>query len=186
MEANYPVNTSMRSENMEPLAKRSQVKHACVNCRKACKKCDEVRPCQRCSRYNIECFDTQKKERMKVSKKISRRATASKDAEPLYEQYKFVNMNHDDETVTSSPSNTTTELECSFPQKNLFPYHRPIESQLDILSRVCDMILCASNRLPSISMLQQSTFQSERVVQQYLPKSYTPPFNFYNEKFIHK
>ncbi len=48
--------------------KRTQVKVACGNqlsaltfvasCRKACKKCDEQRPCQRCIKYNIVCYDS--------------------------------------------------------------------------------------------------------------------------------
>ncbi|ORE16939.1 hypothetical protein BCV71DRAFT_9871 [Rhizopus microsporus] len=63
--------------------KRSQVKNACkyvfllnelwlilfffnkVNCKKACKKCDDRRPCQRCIKYNLvdTCKDSIRKER---------------------------------------------------------------------------------------------------------------------------
>lgn len=45
--------------------KRKQVKNACVNCQKACKKCDEGRPCQRCIKYGLEasCRDSERKER---------------------------------------------------------------------------------------------------------------------------
>jgi hypothetical protein len=47
--------------------KRKQVKSACSNCQKACKKCDTVRPCPRCIRYGIQdsCMDTVRKERNK-------------------------------------------------------------------------------------------------------------------------
>ncbi|KAJ3182680.1 hypothetical protein HDU87_008019 [Geranomyces variabilis] len=47
--------------------KRKQVKNACVNCQKACKKCETVRPCPRCVRYGIEttCHDSVRKERKK-------------------------------------------------------------------------------------------------------------------------
>lgn len=31
--------------------KRRQVKNACTTCQKACKKCDDARPCLRCVRY---------------------------------------------------------------------------------------------------------------------------------------
>lgn len=51
--------------------KRSQVKNACVNCQKACKKCDEGRPCQRCLKYNLveTCQDSIRKERKKGVKR---------------------------------------------------------------------------------------------------------------------
>lgn len=51
--------------------KRRQVKSACVNCRKACKKCEEQRPCQRCVRLGIQssCVDYQRKPREKGIKR---------------------------------------------------------------------------------------------------------------------
>ncbi|KAJ2763614.1 hypothetical protein IWQ57_005511, partial [Coemansia nantahalensis] len=56
-----PVQTSLipsgeegRSSSETPTrAKRAQVKNACVNCQKACKKCDAGRPCQRCVKYSL-------------------------------------------------------------------------------------------------------------------------------------
>ncbi|KAH0830427.1 hypothetical protein J3R83DRAFT_1822 [Lanmaoa asiatica] len=56
----------------QPLrAKRRQVKNACTNCQKACKKCDDARPCLRCVKYGIaeECVDSQRKERKKGVKR---------------------------------------------------------------------------------------------------------------------
>ncbi|KAG8903236.1 hypothetical protein FRC01_009283, partial [Tulasnella sp. 417] len=52
-------------------AKRKQVKSPCTNCQKACKKCDEVRPCTRCIKYGIDkdCVDSQRKERKKGIKR---------------------------------------------------------------------------------------------------------------------
>ncbi|KAG8924132.1 hypothetical protein FRC03_008554 [Tulasnella sp. 419] len=51
--------------------KRRQVKNACTNCQKACKKCDEERPCSRCVKYGIDkdCVDSQRKERKKGIKR---------------------------------------------------------------------------------------------------------------------
>ncbi|KAJ7350389.1 hypothetical protein DFH08DRAFT_108673 [Mycena albidolilacea] len=52
--------------------KRSQVKNACTNCQKACKKCDPARPCLRCVKYRFtpeECVDSQRKERKKGVKR---------------------------------------------------------------------------------------------------------------------
>jgi hypothetical protein len=52
-------------------AKRRQVKNACTNCQRACKKCDDARPCLRCVKYGIseECVDSQRKERKKGIKR---------------------------------------------------------------------------------------------------------------------
>ena len=49
------------------MTKRKQVKHACANCQRACKKCDDTRPCQRCIKLGIDdsCFDTLRKRDLK-------------------------------------------------------------------------------------------------------------------------
>ncbi|KAI9318211.1 hypothetical protein BX666DRAFT_1936062 [Dichotomocladium elegans] len=51
--------------------KRKQVKNACVNCQKACKKCDDGRPCQRCIKYGLidTCANSVRKERKKGIKR---------------------------------------------------------------------------------------------------------------------
>ncbi|ORZ06166.1 hypothetical protein BCR41DRAFT_361334 [Lobosporangium transversale] len=51
--------------------KRRQVKNACVNCQKACKKCDEGRPCMRCIKYGLQetCVDSTRKVRKKGIKR---------------------------------------------------------------------------------------------------------------------
>ncbi|KAF6764957.1 hypothetical protein DFP72DRAFT_869657 [Ephemerocybe angulata] len=51
--------------------KRRQVKNACTNCQRACKKCDDARPCLRCVKYGVseECVDSQRKERKKGVKR---------------------------------------------------------------------------------------------------------------------
>ncbi|KAI8824249.1 uncharacterized protein EV422DRAFT_312819 [Fimicolochytrium jonesii] len=58
---------SAASKEEEWPKKRKQVKNACVNCQKACKKCETVRPCPRCVKYGIEdsCHDSLRKERKK-------------------------------------------------------------------------------------------------------------------------
>src|SRR5690606_38127621 len=57
--------------NPQTRPKRRQVKNACTNCQKACKKCDDARPCLRCVKYGIseECVDSQRKERKKGVKR---------------------------------------------------------------------------------------------------------------------
>ncbi|KAF7730040.1 hypothetical protein EC973_002985 [Apophysomyces ossiformis] len=51
--------------------KRKQVKNACVNCQKACKKCDDGRPCQRCIKLGLTatCTNSARKERKKGVKR---------------------------------------------------------------------------------------------------------------------
>ncbi|KAI8097737.1 uncharacterized protein BX664DRAFT_327148 [Halteromyces radiatus] len=52
-------------------SKRKQVKNACTNCQKACKKCDDARPCPRCIKYGIAdtCANSVRKERKKGIKR---------------------------------------------------------------------------------------------------------------------
>ncbi|KNC98145.1 uncharacterized protein SPPG_06549 [Spizellomyces punctatus DAOM BR117] len=47
--------------------RREQCKIACIHCKKACKKCDNLRPCTRCCRmgYADSCLDAPRKERPK-------------------------------------------------------------------------------------------------------------------------
>lgn len=61
-----PQDTSQPSRS-----KRRQVKNACTNCQKACKKCDDARPCLRCVKYGVseECIDSVRKERKKGVKR---------------------------------------------------------------------------------------------------------------------
>ncbi|CAO3592355.1 unnamed protein product [Absidia cylindrospora] len=60
-----------RSSKKTKISKRKQVKNACINCQKACKKCDEGRACQRCVKLGIadSCVDSPRKERLKGVKR---------------------------------------------------------------------------------------------------------------------
>ncbi|KAI8343854.1 hypothetical protein BD560DRAFT_493361 [Blakeslea trispora] len=67
IELSYPSASTTAKINK----RRSQVKNACVNCQKACKKCDEGRPCQRCIKLGITdtCINSPRKERKKGFKR---------------------------------------------------------------------------------------------------------------------
>jgi len=67
----FPYPGVVPPSSMMPRPKRTQCKNACVNCQKACKKCDDNRPCQRCIRYGTAetCVDSQRKERKKGVKR---------------------------------------------------------------------------------------------------------------------
>ncbi|KAG2206256.1 hypothetical protein INT47_007269 [Mucor saturninus] len=68
-------------------SKRKQVKNACVNCQKACKKCDDGRPCKRCVKLGLTstCRDSDRKERKKGVKRgpYKKRQAYIKD-KPVY------------------------------------------------------------------------------------------------------
>ncbi|KAK9760205.1 hypothetical protein K7432_016034 [Basidiobolus ranarum] len=78
----FPANpNSLSAEALRP--KRRQVKNACINCQKACKKCDEGRPCQRCVKYGLgdTCRDSMRKERRKGER---RGPYLKKESKPRY------------------------------------------------------------------------------------------------------
>ncbi|CEG63394.1 Putative Potential fungal zinc cluster transcription factor [Rhizopus microsporus] len=72
-------NTNTKAKNQT--SKRSQVKNACVNCQKACKKCDDGRPCQRCIKLGLTdtCVNSPRKERKKGLKRGPYRKRVRKD-----------------------------------------------------------------------------------------------------------
>ncbi|KAI9276067.1 hypothetical protein BY458DRAFT_489116 [Sporodiniella umbellata] len=61
----------LKGQEKKRISKRSQVKNACVNCQKACKKCDDGRACQRCIKFGMAdtCVDSPRKERKKGFKR---------------------------------------------------------------------------------------------------------------------
>jgi hypothetical protein len=67
----YPYGNVMSGPPPMTRPKRTQCKNACTNCQKACKKCDDNRPCQRCIRYGTTetCVDSKRKERKKGVKR---------------------------------------------------------------------------------------------------------------------
>ena len=69
--------------------KRQQVKSACVNCRKACKKCEEQRPCQRCVRLGMgeTCVSWTRKPREKGFRRGPYRKNPSQDHPPRQQQH---------------------------------------------------------------------------------------------------
>ncbi|KAI7886927.1 hypothetical protein K492DRAFT_189688 [Lichtheimia hyalospora FSU 10163] len=72
-------------DNNRKRPKRKQVKNACVNCQKACKKCDDGRPCQRCIKLGLTatCTNSPRKERKKGVKRgpYKKRQTAQQQQE---------------------------------------------------------------------------------------------------------
>jgi len=65
----YSISSHLPAQPLR--SKPRQVKNACTNCQKACKKCDDARPCFRCVKYGIseECIDSLRKERKKGIKR---------------------------------------------------------------------------------------------------------------------
>ena len=60
-----PHSSPQPKSPQEPRKKRVQVKRACSQCAKACKKCDDQRPCSRCLRFGVaeQCHDSPRRRR---------------------------------------------------------------------------------------------------------------------------
>ena len=81
--------------------KRRQVKNACINCQKACKRCDEGRPCTRCVKYGLtdSCQDSSRKERKRGIKRGPYKRRATTGSQPTsstshYGQSTFMGMDN--------------------------------------------------------------------------------------------
>ncbi|CAO3647578.1 unnamed protein product [Cunninghamella blakesleeana] len=93
---------TMTNDHPEIHTKRRQVRNACTNCQKACKKCDDARPCPRCIRYNLSdtCVSSTRKERKKGVKRgpYKQRETSptksSKKKNINQNESPNINMNH--------------------------------------------------------------------------------------------
>ena len=70
LETSKPSNDFDNLQPKKDTKRRSQVKIACIHCKKACKKCDNARPCTRCIRTGTAstCVDAPRKERKKDKK----------------------------------------------------------------------------------------------------------------------
>ncbi|OBZ87933.1 putative transcriptional regulatory protein C27B12.11c [Choanephora cucurbitarum] len=85
----FDTESTQTTESAKPVekTKRKQVKNACVNCQKACKKCDDGRPCKRCIKLGLTatCRDSDRKERKKGVKRgpYKKRQAYIKD-KPVY------------------------------------------------------------------------------------------------------
>ncbi|WVQ80113.1 hypothetical protein IAT38_002214 [Cryptococcus sp. DSM 104549] len=76
--------------------KRAQVRVACTHCQKACKKCSNTRPCERCTKYGLkDCIDSTRKPRKTGIKRGPYKRRASKyvsSQEP--ESYALATLSH--------------------------------------------------------------------------------------------
>ncbi|KAJ2339702.1 hypothetical protein GGF43_006586 [Coemansia sp. RSA 2618] len=109
--------------------KRVQVKNACVNCQRACKKCDNARPCQRCQKYNLgdSCQDSTRKPRARGIK----RGPYKKRKPRVQPELGQVSPTSSDDRAHSVPP----ELRFRLPPVGVFDDVRP-ESPLSMLSDV--------------------------------------------------
>ena len=104
----------------QPLrSKRRQVKNTCTHCQKACKKCDNARPCLRCVKYGIseECVDSQWKERPKGLKRGPYKKHVRKGVFPVPRlsrpsQIYLLMAQAPASTISMCPPRTQTVLRC--------------------------------------------------------------------------
>ncbi|KAI7886312.1 hypothetical protein K492DRAFT_190278 [Lichtheimia hyalospora FSU 10163] len=130
--------TNTSSSNNRKRPKRKQVKNACVNCQKACKKCDDGRPCQRCIKLGLTatCTNSPRKERKKGVKRgpYKKRqqqqqqrssATAVANKKAVAEQTTW-----DDSNLAALPYNNGTSDNIVYPQRIITPPLTQQESPL--------------------------------------------------------
>ncbi|CAO3631773.1 unnamed protein product [Cunninghamella echinulata] len=114
--------------NMLTKPKRKQVKNACVNCQKACKKCDDGRPCQRCIKYGLTetCTNSIRKERKKGVKrgpyKRRNQANAESSNSSAGGAIRGQTNNHTNANVNTNNTNLNTTTTMSSPYGNYPSY----------------------------------------------------------------
>ncbi|KZP29986.1 hypothetical protein FIBSPDRAFT_778142 [Athelia psychrophila] len=106
----YPYDGDLETSSQSSQSKRRQVKNACINCQKACKKCDDARPCLRCVRYGVseECVDSQRRERRRGVKRGPYKKRDGKDPERIGDS-------PDQDTSPGPPGVNTLESSSSGP-----------------------------------------------------------------------
>ncbi|KAJ3294607.1 hypothetical protein HDU79_010702 [Rhizoclosmatium sp. JEL0117] len=73
---------SSQEADPKKVLRPKQAKRACINCRQACKKCSDARPCDRCVTLGLEaCLDVPKKPRQAGVKRGPYRKSSSKEPE---------------------------------------------------------------------------------------------------------
>ncbi|KAI8381092.1 uncharacterized protein BYT42DRAFT_612907 [Radiomyces spectabilis] len=92
--------------------KRKQVKNACVNCQKSCKKCDEARPCPRCVKHGITdtCVDSVRKPRKRGIKRgpYKRQAKSEKGTQGAGDKKQSVSQAQTKQSPASEPQQEDT------------------------------------------------------------------------------
>ncbi|KAK0545890.1 hypothetical protein OC846_005493, partial [Tilletia horrida] len=131
---------------------RVQVKNACINCQRACKKCDIGRPCTRCVKYGLEdsCADSSRKERKRGIKRgpYKRRtntagsssSTNSLPTPPMQHLHQFGYGPSSNGTATTAHSgsssaattpagHTTPSFSQPSASSSFYPYHQRANTQ---------------------------------------------------------
>ncbi|KAI9490563.1 hypothetical protein BDB00DRAFT_875161 [Zychaea mexicana] len=128
----HPV-SSRESALTQLHPKRKQVKNACTNCQKACKKCDDARPCPRCIKYGITetCVNSVRKERKKGIKrgpykrrtKEEEEASGSRPHKSSKQDGSNDEKEHDDQERAASGTAAASQYEAMRPPN--VPYGYP-------------------------------------------------------------
>ncbi|KAG2208483.1 hypothetical protein INT47_010179 [Mucor saturninus] len=141
--------------------RRSQVKNACVNCQKACKKCDEGRPCQRCIKLGITdtCFDSPRKER----KKGFKRGPYRKKSVTTTQQTSLKKES------SSSPLFTTSIM---VKQEQISPDINHAEAVYNMNNEYCDYPTASSDTSNSQLMTTPNNYYSNNTPSAYFYSAY--------------
>ncbi|CAO3692468.1 unnamed protein product [Rhizopus stolonifer] len=109
-----------KEQDKKQVSKRSQVKNACVNCQKACKKCDDGRACQRCVKFGIAdtCVDSPRKQRKKGFKRGPYRKREKQSTEPeavVLNSYSTIKSSKDTSSLITSNMDSQNLAFCMQP-----------------------------------------------------------------------
>ncbi|WVN87412.1 uncharacterized protein L203_102591 [Cryptococcus depauperatus CBS 7841] len=108
--------------------KRSQVRVACTHCQKACKKCSNTRPCERCVKYGMnDCIDSTRKPRKTGIKRGPYKRRASKY--PASQNHSNVPAPKGDYTTLAGSNNPAPQYRLA-PSSELVPNHQQSYSML--------------------------------------------------------
>ncbi|KAI9309220.1 hypothetical protein BJ944DRAFT_236282 [Cunninghamella echinulata] len=123
-----PVTTTATTstDQVTGQTKRKQVKNACTNCQKACKKCDDARPCPRCIRYGIadKCENSVRKERKKGIKRgpYKRKDKTGESMSPKLNTNEATNSNQTDSNNITATSTATAATNAMYTQASPLGY----------------------------------------------------------------
>lgn len=109
--------------------KRKQVKNACTNCQKACKKCDDARPCPRCIKYGIAdtCVNSVRKERKKgIKRGPYKRRQKTGEEKPRKTANDLNNNDQNGQAAQYAPSMRGPAMPFAYPS-NLNQYGQPYD-----------------------------------------------------------
>ncbi|TYJ53473.1 hypothetical protein B9479_005917 [Cryptococcus floricola] len=141
LSGSFPSNEQMENEGVDESGetgkkKRAQVRVACTHCQKACKKCSNTRPCERCVKYGLnDCVDSERKPRKtgikrgpykrRASKFVTNNQQTSNSYVPQHSYPQAHRHNQGDASATINAFGNVTSPSWVLPQQQSIPAYPP-------------------------------------------------------------